>query len=172
MLVKKKKKFDKDDSVVEFISEEQRRGKKEMAKVARKMELELVDDLQACQIEVDFQNKQRQAKLSKTFEQLICNTGSNEQDERREKETKFLQTRDSLLIQGIEDIKELDYDESADMWSESDASDYRQDEKHMQMDNKLMDRLYKAADNKNHIAAPQHFRQRNLDGNRNKGREK
>ena len=57
MLVKKKKKFDKDDSVVEFISEEQKRGKKEMAKVAWKMELELVDDLQACQIEVDFQNK-------------------------------------------------------------------------------------------------------------------
>ena len=57
MIVGKRRKFDKADSVVEFISEEQRRDKKEMSKVARKMESELDEDLQACQIELDYQNR-------------------------------------------------------------------------------------------------------------------
>lgn len=33
----------------------------------------------------------------------------------------------------------------------------------MQMDNKLLDRLYKAADNKNKIVTPKRFKKRNLD---------
>ena len=57
MIVGKRRKFDKADSVVEFISEEQRRDKKEMSKVARKMESELDEDLQACQMELDYQNR-------------------------------------------------------------------------------------------------------------------
>lgn len=43
------------------------------------------------------------------------------------------------------------------MFSESDASEYRRDEKHIEMENHLMDRLYKAATYKNQSNPPEHF---------------
>ena len=64
MIVGKKKKLDKGDCVVEFMGEEQRRDKKEMPKVARKMELGLDEDLHACLVELHNQNRQRLAKRS------------------------------------------------------------------------------------------------------------
>jgi len=42
-------------------------------------------------------------------------------------------------------MQALNYDKSGDMWSESDASEYMQDQRYVEMDNKILKRLFQAS---------------------------
>lgn len=75
----------------------------------------------------------------------------------KEIDYKMFQRTQQILKQSCvidDNLHELDNDGADDMWSESDASEYRREEKHVEMDNHLMDRLYKAATQRKQDKAP------------------
>jgi len=57
---------------------------------------------------------------------------------------RFSNSVEKFQSRAMDHMQTLNYDNSGDMWSESDASEYMQDQKYVEMDNTILKRLFQA----------------------------
>ena len=63
----------------------------------------------------------------------------------------------------MEHMETLNYDKSGDMWSESDASECMKDQKYVEMDNKILKRLFQASTQVKESEQPEEFKHERQD---------